>query len=78
MMALLDSLGEVTVGLSDLLLCLEMAIVSVVHAWIFSPKEHQHGFFELIDENDVSRRQIREAKRGKGWRAVGRVLKGWM
>ena len=50
----LDAVGEVTVGLSDLLLCLEMAIVSVVHTWIFSPKEHQHGFFELIDEDDVS------------------------
>ena len=47
--------GEVTVGLSDLLLCLEMAIVSIFHSWIFSPKEHQHGFFELVDEDDVSK-----------------------
>ena len=52
-----SSLGEsnqITVSFSDFLICLEMAIISVLHTTVFSASEHQWGYYEL--RNNFSNR----------------------
>lgn len=44
---------QVEVAWGDLCICLEMALVAVGHAWVFSADEHRHGFYGLLDDTDA-------------------------
>jgi len=44
---------EMEVAFADFLICIEMALAALAHAWVFSHREHTYGFYQLRNQDDA-------------------------
>ena len=54
---------EVEVAFADFLICVEMALAALAHAWVFSHHEHTYGFYQLRNQDDAAEGVIEASNR---------------